>query len=335
MASKNLYIKLGMGKDLPRRLYSAAITYITLALNPSMEVKVSLHLGNEVFTLLDACLEFRDSSGQQTSLIVTELAQAEVLLQTILPKEDRGGEVGCVSDVRSDVGTLSDAGLSIEGFDHGESKPSPSIGHGQGGTASSGLGLHHLSTSVLNPGSEGFKHILGEGNAGGALGDEGDDGDASMSTNNRALNMGWVQTLHAANEGIGSDDIKGGDTKDVSWVLTSLLVNLCSNGDCAVHWVADDAQLGLRANLGTSSSNRGHNGGIGVEEVISGHAWLARNTSRDDHHLSPLQRCFHLVSTNKTSDLSLALNVRQVSSHTRSVDNIIKGQLGDKRGSLA
>lgn len=42
---------------------------------------------------------------------------------------------------------------------------------------------------------------------------------------------------------------------------------------CNTHRVGDDADHGLRAVAGTGVGQGGHNGGVGVEQIIAGHAW--------------------------------------------------------------
>ena len=56
------------------------------------------------------------------------------------------------------------------------------------------------------------------------------------------------------------------------------------------YWVGNDSDESLRADFSSSSGQISHNGGIDVEEIISGHARLAGNTSRDDDDLAPFKR---------------------------------------------
>lgn len=53
--------------------------------------------------------------------------------------------------------------------------------------------------------------------------------------------------------------------------------------------VGDDKQVGIRAGLSSGLCKVAHNRGIGVEEIITGHARLAGDASRNDDNLSTSQ----------------------------------------------
>ncbi len=72
------------------------------------------------------------------------------------------------------------------------------------------------------------------------------------------------------NEGVGSDNIKSGHTKNsVGIVHTSLLEDLRGDGDGGVDGVGDDGNHGLGADLGGGLGQVGNDGSVGVEQVIS------------------------------------------------------------------
>lgn len=88
----------------------------------------------------------------------------------------------------------------------------------------------------LYPLSQGLELVLGEVDRGLALGDEGDDGDSGVSTDDGNIDLGGVQALGLTNEGVGADNVQGGDTEDpVGVVDTSLLEYLRGDGNSAVH----------------------------------------------------------------------------------------------------
>lgn len=80
--------------------------------------------------------------------------------------------------------------------------------------------------------------------------------------------------------------------------------------------------------------------GVGVEQIITRHSWLTRNTGGNDNHVHTLQRILQLVISLVTSHLlpliissspppyrSLGVHVRQVSGHSRRVDNVKQAQV--------
>ena len=60
------------------------------------------------------------------------------------------------------------------------------------------------------------------------MGNQGHDGDSSMTANDGAVDISGIQTFQFSNESVGPDNVKGCDTKDlVGVVLASLLEHLC------------------------------------------------------------------------------------------------------------
>ena len=55
-----------------------------------------------------------------------------------------------------DVGALHDALLAVHALDEAVCEPGGGVGHGEGGAAGAVLGLHNLSTGVLDPLSQGL-----------------------------------------------------------------------------------------------------------------------------------------------------------------------------------
>ena len=72
------------------------------------------------------------------------------------------------------------------------------------------------------------------------------------------------------NEGVGSNNIKSGHTKNsVGIVHTSLLEDLSGDGNGGVNRVGDDGNHSLGADLGGSLSKVSNNRSVGVEQIIS------------------------------------------------------------------
>ncbi len=66
-----------------------------------------------------------------------------------------------------------------------------------------------------------------------------------------------------------------------------------------------------------------HDAGVLVEEVVPGHAGLARHARGDHHDVAVLEGGGHLVGTNVAGDLCRAVDVRNVGGDARSVDDIV------------
>ena len=68
-----------------------------------------------------------------------------------------------------------------------------------------------------------------------------------MTANDWYINSGHIQTLLLGIEGLGTDDIEGGDTEHLALVIHSqALEGLNSNGNSGIDGVGDDVQNGLR-----------------------------------------------------------------------------------------
>lgn len=77
--------------------------------------------------------------------------------------------------------------------------------------------------------------VLGEINRGLSLGDQRNDGDTRVSSDDRNIDLGGVKSFSLTNEGVGTDNVQGGNTKySVGVVDSCLLIDLRGNGHSAV-----------------------------------------------------------------------------------------------------
>ena len=65
--------------------------------------------------------------------------------------------------------------------------------------------------------------------------------------------------------------------------------HLGGDRDGGVDRVGDHVDDGAGAVLGDGAGEPGHDTGVDLEEVIAGHAGLARNPCWDDHNVAPLE----------------------------------------------
>ena len=79
-----------------------------------------------------------------------------------------------------------------------------------------------------------------------------------------------------SNEGLGTDNVQGSNTKETSWIEAFVLPkHLCGNWDGRVDGVGDDENKCLGAVISDPLDEALDNTGVDLEEIISGHARLA------------------------------------------------------------
>ena len=134
-----------------------------------------------------------------------------------------------------------------------------------------------------------------------------------MSTNDWNVLVGNVVTRFFSNESLSSDDVQSGDSEDFVWVVgAQLFVDLSGDWDGGVDWVRNDANPSFWAMFSASLGQVGDNGGVGVEEIVSGHAWLSWDTSGDEDNIGTSNGFLHSgrVRTNESGDPGLIKAVR-------------------------
>lgn len=110
--------------------------------------------------------------------------------------------------------------------------------------------------------------------------------------------------LELGNESLGSDDVEGGDSEDTLWVVNSgFLEHLGGDWDSGVDWVGDDSDKSLRGGLGDDGGQVTDDSGVGVEEIVTGHSWLAWDSGWDDDDVSVLDGGVKLFWPGVSSDL--------------------------------
>lgn len=135
---------------------------------------------------------------------------------------------------RVNEGGFDDVLLTLGSLEEGLSEASTGHGHGEGGGASTVLGLDNLVTTELDAVDKGIPGLTLDGGVGG-LGQQGNDGHTGVATNNGDLLGGGVGLLDLGDEARGADNVQSGDTEQALGVVnTSLLVNLGDDGDGGV-----------------------------------------------------------------------------------------------------
>lgn len=287
-------------------------------------------------TLDDVLLEVDQASLEELLLLGIDGADGEDLLNTVGAELDLGGEeVDALVLVERavDERRLDDTLLALRGTEDGVGHACTGHGHGEGGRTGAILSLNNLITTKLDTFDE-----LGVGSQVGvvALAEERDDGDTGVATNDGDLLVNGVGALDLADEAASTDDIEGGDTEETLGVVDATgLVNLGADGDGRVDGVGDDEQVGLGARLGAGLGEVADNGGVGVEEIVTGHTGLAGDTGGDDDDVAALEsggeaRGAGLV----TLDSALGVDVGDIGSNTGSSTDIIESEFGNSRVEL-
>lgn len=295
---------------------------------------------DEVNTLLDVLLQVNQAGVKELLLVLVDRANLVDFLDTVGAELDTGGEEinTLVLEQRGvDEGGLDDALLALSGTEEGLGEAGTSHGHGESGRASTVLGLDDLVTTELDAVDQGVAGLTGDGGVAG-LGQQGNDGDTGVTTDDGDLLGRGVCVLDLRDEARGTDDVKGGDTEQALGVVdTAGLVDLGDDGDGRVdlqilleqtlhkfvylHWqtyrVGDDQDVGLGGSLGSGLGEVADDGGVGVEQVVTGHTGLAGDTGGDEDDLRALEGITKTLGGGVVAvDSAVGVDVAQISSDT-------------------
>lgn len=247
-------------------------------------------LRDERDTLGNVLLEVGEASLEEARLDGVDLTDGQDLLDTVGAELDLAGEeldALVLVEGRLDKGGLNDTLLAVSGAEERVSHAGTSHGHGEGGGAGTVLGLDNLVTTELDALDE-----LGVGAQVGvaALAEQRDNGDTRVATDDGDVLVDGVGALDLGDEAAGADNVEGGNTEEGLGVVdTGSLEDLGADGDGRVDGVGDDEDLGLGGGLGNSLGQVADDGGVGVEEVITGHAGLAGDTGGDEDNVGTLE----------------------------------------------
>lgn len=248
---------------------------------------VLLDKGN---TLGNVLLEIAQAGLDELLLVGVDLANGVDLLNTVGAELDVGAEeldALVLVQGRLDKGRLNDALLAVGSAEESIGHAGTSESHGEGGRAGTVLGLDDLVTTELDTVDE-----LGVGGQVGvvALAEERNDGDTRVTADDGNLLVLGVGALDLGDEAASSDNVEGGDTEQLLGVVdTAGLEDLGADGHGGVDGVGDDEELGLGGGLGNSLGQVADDGGVGVEEIVTGHAGLTGDTSGNQDDVGALE----------------------------------------------
>jgi hypothetical protein len=239
-------------------------------------------------TLLDVTLEALNSSLKEDLLVVVQRGEGVLgLLRTVGAKLNGDGEELKTTDSsldgvttwdgKVDKGWLNDVLLASSGAEDLLSEAETGVSHGEGGRAKTVLGLDDLITTELDAVDEGGELVGWDGDGGLGLAEEGDDGLAGVATDDGDGGLlGVLGAGDLGDEGLGADDVEGGDAEEALGVEDALgLEDLGGDGDGGVDGVGDDEDEGVGGNIGDDLDEALDDTSVDVEEIITGHSWLA------------------------------------------------------------
>lgn len=106
--------------------------------------------------------------------------------------------------------------------------------------------------------------------------------------------------------------------------------SLRNSGFLKSYGVGDNEDVGVGARVGASSSQIADDGGVGVEEVVTGHSRLAGNTSGDEDNLGASQALLEVLVTLVVAlDSALGVDVADIGGDTGCTTDIVESELGD------
>ena len=274
--------------------------------------------GNEGNTLLNVLLEVTKASLDELLLSSVDLTDGVDLLNTVGAELNAAAEeldTLVLVERRLNESGLNNTLLALSGAEERLGHAGTSHGHGEGSGTGTVLGLDDLVTTELN--------TLNQLSVGGeigvvALGEERDNGDTRVTTNDGDVLILGVSALELGDEAAGTDDIEGGNTEEGLGVVDALgLENLGADGDGGVDGVGDDEELGLGGGLSSGLGEVTDDGSVGVEKVVTGHAGLAGDTSGDEDDLSTPEGGGEALGGGLVSlDGGLGVDVGDISSDT-------------------
>lgn len=303
---------------------------------------------NKLLALGNVAVKTVNGDLEKLLLVVVGLGKDVVSLGGTLGAElDGDGEEGGADlslDVRSaintlevDVGGLDDALLASGTLEDSLGESETSLGHGEGGRSKTILGLDNLVTTELDSLDEIVELVSGDLDLGLGQRQERDNGVSGVATNNGDVELGGVRLANnSGGEGLGSDNVEGGDTEQLLGVEdVVLLQDLGGNGDGGVDGVGDDEHKGVGGVLGDTGDEVSDDTGVDLKQIISGHTGLSGDTSGDDDDVGTGQGLLESVILGEvTSDLGLGGDVGEVSGNTGGVDDIVESKLGHVRREL-
>jgi hypothetical protein len=133
-----------------------------------------------------------------------------------------------------------------------------------------------------------------------------------------------IRALDLAHGAGSTNHIQGGNTEQTLGVIdTGLLEDLADNWDSRVHGVGYNEDVGVGGGLSNGFGKVTDDRGVGVEEIVAGHAGLAGNTGRDQDDLSAFESgCKSTRCRIIAGDFALGVDVAHIGSdayRTRSV----------------
>jgi len=280
-------------------------------------------------------LQVRNASIHQLLLLSSNLANLVNLLHTAWAQLDLAGKElnTLVLEQRAiNESRLNDTLLALCGPQQALCESCTGHRHGQGSGSGTILGLNDLITTELDAVQE--LSVTDEIRVR-RLREQRHDRDAGVSTHNSDIFILRVGVLDLAHEAGRTHNIEGCDTEQALGVVDAPgLEDLGDDGDGAVDGIRDDEDVGVWGRLGGCLCEVADDGGVGVEQVVAGHAWLAGDTGGDEDNLGALEGCCQPAGCGIVAgDLALGVDVADVCCNTCDEKSVVV-YAADSRGGV-
>jgi len=288
---------------------------------------------DELLSLLDVLLQLRQACLDELLLLSREVSETIDGLDTFRAELNVGREE--INALRFEEWAFDESGgnnalLAIESPQELVGELGSGVGHAESSTACTVLSLDDFITTELDPVHKSGVLFALDGFAWSNLREKGNDGSSAVSTNHGNVALCGSGAGYFRQEARGADDIESGDTEEALGVeFTGLFEDGSNNGDGGVDGVRDDKDVSLGRDTSDSSGEVSDDGSISIKEIITGHARLSRDTSRNDDNFDSLESLIQLVC-GIAFDLAGGINMANISSNTRCATNIIQAQAGDE-----
>mmetsp|Transcript_90352 Transcript_90352/g.258518 ORF Transcript_90352/g.258518 Transcript_90352/m.258518 type:complete len:290 (+) Transcript_90352:26-895(+) len=252
----------------------------------------------KIDAFLDLAYQFRQHFLDQFLLMRIDGAVVMHCLDTLLAQgHGHREELATRHLVRVHEGALRDANLACQACHHAIRKLRACVRHGQCRRAVTGFGVDDLVAAEHDALRHRVLLRVREGRRGLRLREKRHDRVAGVATNYRHLGLQRIKASGLRHESPGAARIQRGHPKELARVENALLLQrLRCDWNRGVHWIGDHQDASIGACLRATCNQSFDDACIDGEEVIAGHAWLARHAGWDHDHIATLQSLLKVVA---------------------------------------
>ena len=168
------------------------------------------------------------------------------------------------------------------------------------------------------------------------LREQGEDGDARVAADDGDVDCGRVAPFRTRHKRPRSHHVEVRHPHQTSRVVhPRVLEHLRGDGHGGVDGVGYDVEDGVGARLGARGDEVANDARVDVEEIVAGHAGLARDPRGYDDEVAPLEGERELRRAVEPARVGARVDVRHVRRHPRRERNdVVQSEVGDEGASL-